>query len=264
LWCSGVVRVGLYAKRAIKSGEELLYNYNYPESVVKNFWEPGERPTNARSLIPVAAERIARTTGANKLTEDDGTQNREDSSQSPLPSRHTKRKRPIEESPDTSDHPGHTNINGRATGSPAETIPHVPEAGDSEYSAYETNSHESDEVFTDGLDDDELNEGLPTRAGRRPPKRGSFRGRRRANGTGKRSNVPARARNSMSRGRGGRRDGEIRQTRSASNTVAGRAVLASRESRPQRQGLMTRMQGESVSDGVMSSRLAESESSDEL
>jgi len=43
-----VCRVGLFAKRSIKAGEELLYRYNYPDSVVQNFWEPGERPPDAR------------------------------------------------------------------------------------------------------------------------------------------------------------------------------------------------------------------------
>ncbi|KAL2403009.1 Histone-lysine N-methyltransferase EZH2 [Exophiala dermatitidis] len=92
LLCSGVVRVGLFAKRSIKAGEELLYNYNYPEEVVRNFWEPGERPSGERRLIPVGPDHIARTTGTNKLADEMVNEAHEESSQSPL-SRPPKRKR---------------------------------------------------------------------------------------------------------------------------------------------------------------------------
>lgn len=32
----------MYAKRDIKSGEELYFDYGYPEAVTKNFWDKGE------------------------------------------------------------------------------------------------------------------------------------------------------------------------------------------------------------------------------
>lgn len=148
LWCSGVVRVGLFARRNIEPGEELLYNYNYPESVSKNFWEPGEKPANARRSIPMASERIARTTGPNTATaEQVNHHTREDRSQSPLLSRHPKRKRLAEGSPRTS---GRRNLAGASGGdeaiSPDEIVevPEISETDDSEYSNYEMSGQVSD------------------------------------------------------------------------------------------------------------------------
>lgn len=76
LWCSGVVRVGLFAKRDIEAGEELLYNYNYPESKVQYFWEPGERPESMRPVVPPLQERTEQKTTRKRKREresDDAT-----------------------------------------------------------------------------------------------------------------------------------------------------------------------------------------------
>lgn len=40
--CNTVVRIGMYAIKDIKAGEELFFNYNYPNEVTKYFWEKGE------------------------------------------------------------------------------------------------------------------------------------------------------------------------------------------------------------------------------
>ena len=49
--CSGVHRIMLYAKKTVKAGEELLYNYDYPEEVTKHFWERGEVAASKRAAI---------------------------------------------------------------------------------------------------------------------------------------------------------------------------------------------------------------------
>lgn len=156
LLCSGVVRVGLFAKRFIRAGEELLYNYNYPESVVKNFWEPGERPSTARRLVASGSERIARTTGANKLAgENVNNEPKEESSQSPL-SRLPKRKRPVIESPlarhrfDRAS--THSDEDSERS---ASNVPAAPEIDDSQDSDYETNGVGSDEGDVEDEPDDE-------------------------------------------------------------------------------------------------------------
>ena len=82
--CNGVQRVMHYAKRKIKTGDELLYDYNYPSSVVKKFWERGERPTNAQGAVvsKTAKGRLAKSS----------VKVGEDSSQSPI-ARRTDKKR---------------------------------------------------------------------------------------------------------------------------------------------------------------------------
>lgn len=62
--CNGVQRVMLYAKRSIKAGEELLYTYNYPPEVLKNFWEKGERPVKKQNAQISTAHHSAKQTRA--------------------------------------------------------------------------------------------------------------------------------------------------------------------------------------------------------
>ncbi|KAK5546710.1 hypothetical protein LTR46_012040, partial [Exophiala xenobiotica] len=193
LWCNGVVRLGLFAKRSIKAGEELLYNYNYPESVTKNFWEPGEGPAVARRrLTPPAAERIPRPAGANKLTEAPTNQIPEGRSRPLLWARHPKRKWPVEDRRTVPYRTKHAPLFDVSGGSSAEEraqapeAPETPHTGDSEDSEYESNSQfsvdedEVDEESDDEPDDDpddkpeaESIERLPTRARDYALRRGS-------------------------------------------------------------------------------------------
>lgn len=44
MFCNGVQRIMLFSKKHIDAGEELFFNYGYPKSVTKNFWERDELP----------------------------------------------------------------------------------------------------------------------------------------------------------------------------------------------------------------------------
>ena len=56
--CAGAQRIGLYSTRHIKAGEELFFNYGYPEAVTKNFWEKGENgPRSDHELRPKPKSR---------------------------------------------------------------------------------------------------------------------------------------------------------------------------------------------------------------
>ncbi|KAJ9633486.1 uncharacterized protein PV06_06213 [Exophiala oligosperma] len=166
LWCNGVVRLGLFARRPIEPGEELLYNYNYPESVTKHFWEPGQRPANPRRAIPLASERIVRTTEAKTITvEQLNHRSSAERSQSPLLSRHPKRKRPVEDSPRNS-----TKSVGAGTSSSDDTreVSEILETDDSEYSNYVASGQVSDggeevEEPSDEALESDPNQNLPTR-----------------------------------------------------------------------------------------------------
>ena len=62
--CGGVHRIMLYAKKKIRAGEELLYNYDYPEEVSKHFWERGQVESSKKAAIEGTVSKMA--TGAKK------------------------------------------------------------------------------------------------------------------------------------------------------------------------------------------------------
>ncbi|EXJ81319.1 hypothetical protein A1O3_07609 [Capronia epimyces CBS 606.96] len=228
LLCSGVVRVGLFAKRFVKAGEELLYNYNYPESVVKNFWEPGERPSSGRRLIPTGSERIARTTGANKLADENVNEMREESSQSPLP-RHTKRKRAFEESLLASHRFDALSNNDDESENSTLDIQTAPEVDDSEDPDYESNSLAYDEGdMEDDADQESDLEAVETqpRQTRRSSNRRPLPG---GEGLGRHISTSKSMGGSRSRGRSAQRIGR-NQSRSHSGTSSS-ATMNSRRRR---------------------------------
>jgi hypothetical protein len=149
LLCNGVVRIGLFAARAIKAGEELLYNYNYPVTVTETFWEPGDKPANARRAVPSnTQERVIRTTGSNQMVGVTTADTDEESIASPSVTRSRKRKRALVDR-DLSDNEW-----------PAGSVAQVPEIEDSEDSDYLSNGNEDEGVSE--VEDDEGEENLST------------------------------------------------------------------------------------------------------
>ena len=60
LIANGVPRIMFYTARAVKAGEELLYNYNYPQDITKHFWEKGDRVHAGENgtIMPVSKPRL--------------------------------------------------------------------------------------------------------------------------------------------------------------------------------------------------------------
>ena len=160
LWCSGVVRVGLFAKRDIEAGEELLYNYNYPESKVQYFWEPGERPANTRAVVPLSHERTARTiTAPSAVAAFADAMDNDSRSPSPIVARTRKRKRIVDDSSSELEVPKQTTrVAGTARRVRSENgVSRVPEIEDSEGSDYGIDGRwtEEDEAVEEAGFDDE-------------------------------------------------------------------------------------------------------------
>ena len=64
--CNGVQRVMLYAKRDIKAGDELLYNYDYPREISKHFWERGQHSAKDKAVVVPGAKKVAAKKPAEK------------------------------------------------------------------------------------------------------------------------------------------------------------------------------------------------------
>lgn len=77
LIANGVARIMFYTARPVKAGEELLYNYHYPQAITKHFWEKGDRVQTGKNglIMPVSKPRLpdARVT-REALTKTDGEQ----------------------------------------------------------------------------------------------------------------------------------------------------------------------------------------------
>jgi len=60
LIANGVPRIMFYTARPVKAGEELLYNYNYPQDITKHFWEKGDRVQAGKNglIMPVSKPRL--------------------------------------------------------------------------------------------------------------------------------------------------------------------------------------------------------------
>ncbi len=158
LFCSGVVRIGLFARRDIRAGAELLWKYGYSAELVKFFWEPGEKPTTDRALIPYSNERLARNTGKNKLAGEIRRNPAGSGSPASAASRKQKRKRPLVESPVQEPNRGdEESSEEEALEGPAADLPKLTELDNSEDSDYyETN----DQVVTEDpeTEDDDVDE----------------------------------------------------------------------------------------------------------
>ncbi|KIW98713.1 uncharacterized protein Z519_00375 [Cladophialophora bantiana CBS 173.52] len=151
LWCNGQARIGLFAKRRVDAGEELLWTYGYSEEHVKNFWEPGEKPASDRALLPYSAERVTRTTGTDKLAKAASNNAREDcSSQSRMLLQQLKRRREDGQShgarSGADEEAAHSSMQG-SRGSPADETTQDPPTEDAEDSDYDARAHVSEDEW---------------------------------------------------------------------------------------------------------------------
>ncbi|OCK79858.1 hypothetical protein K432DRAFT_443585 [Lepidopterella palustris CBS 459.81] len=68
--CNTVVRIGMYAKRDLKIGEELFFNYGYPKEATKGFWEKGQPKGNGRLRKASKATPVSEKSSKDDVEED--------------------------------------------------------------------------------------------------------------------------------------------------------------------------------------------------
>ncbi|KAF2501475.1 hypothetical protein BU16DRAFT_555957 [Lophium mytilinum] len=71
--CNGVTRIGMYAERDLKVGEELFFNYGYPKDVTKGFWEKGQGPNGKRKQLVTVKRKKEKTSTLKKFTKESPT-----------------------------------------------------------------------------------------------------------------------------------------------------------------------------------------------
>ncbi|KAB8337130.1 hypothetical protein FH972_021434 [Carpinus fangiana] len=60
--CNGVWRVGLWATRTIRPGEEIFFDYGYPLIHTEGFWEPGKDPGSSNLAAKKSKVKVVRST----------------------------------------------------------------------------------------------------------------------------------------------------------------------------------------------------------
>lgn len=163
MFVNGVTRIGLFTNRAIKAGEELLYDYGYPAELVKGeFWEKHERAIEHNGVVtPIAKPKFRPRMAKNAVD----TPGQEDDEPSPVmrKARHVpekkKRKRLAEEDmPD---------LGKRSTDAEEDGEGHMLATGATDSSEYEESSPEdgtsSHVSGSDEVDESEDELSIPTR-----------------------------------------------------------------------------------------------------
>ncbi|KAF2814894.1 uncharacterized protein BDZ99DRAFT_186742 [Mytilinidion resinicola] len=68
--CNGVTRIGMYAERDLKVGEELFFNYGYPKDVTKGFWEKGQGSNGKPKQLVTVKKKKEKTSTLKKFTKE--------------------------------------------------------------------------------------------------------------------------------------------------------------------------------------------------